>query len=161
MGIFGKNKTSDKPGEEKKKEKEAEKKPGGSSLSDKRGKKQSMKDLYSGTGEKAVKDKSAGKMKTDKNNKAYKTLIKPLITEKAANLAAENKYVFTVDKSANKIEIAKAISALYGVWPESVNTVKNKGKKVRYGRHFGKRKDWKKAVVTLPKGSSINIYEGV
>ena len=63
--------------------------------------------------------------------------------------------------NANKIEIAKAVNDVYGVKPVSVNIIKTKGKKTRSGRVTGKRKDWKKAVVTLKKGESIKIYEGV
>jgi large subunit ribosomal protein L23 len=87
--------------------------------------------------------------------------VKPLITEKAANVGAHNKYVFSVQKSTNKIEIGKAIHEIYGIKPEAVNIVNVTGKKVRYGRINGVRSDWKKAVVTLPAGKTINIYEGV
>ncbi|MEA3449868.1 MAG: 50S ribosomal protein L23 [Patescibacteria group bacterium] len=88
-------------------------------------------------------------------------LVRPLITEKAANLGSEDKYVFAVNKNANKIEIAKAINEVYGIKPIAVNIVRVGGKKVRHGRVQGRRKDWKKAIVTLPKGKTINIYEGV
>ncbi|MCU0679217.1 MAG: 50S ribosomal protein L23 [Planctomycetes bacterium] len=94
-------------------------------------------------------------------SQAYRILIKPLVTEKAANLGAENKYVFAVAPSANKIEITKAVTQVYGIKPISVNIVRVKGKKVRYGRIRGERKDWKKAIIMLPAGKSINIYEGV
>ena len=73
----------------------------------------------------------------------------------------ENKYFFEVKKDANKIEIAKAINDVYGVKPVSVNIMRVGGKKVRRGRTFGKRKDWKKDIVTLKKGESIKVYEGV
>ncbi|MCG2691137.1 50S ribosomal protein L23 [Candidatus Parcubacteria bacterium] len=74
---------------------------------------------------------------------------------------AENKYIFEVAKKANKIEIAKAVIEVYGIKPVSVNIIKMQGKKTRYGKIAGKRKDWKKAVVTLPEGESIKVYEGV
>lgn len=92
---------------------------------------------------------------------AYRIIVKPLITEKASILAAENKYVFAIAKDANKIETAKAIEAIYGVKPIKVNIIKRGGKFVRYGHVTGKRKDWKKAIITLPKGASIKVYEGV
>src|SRR3989339_245051 len=103
--------------------------------------------------------------KLDKKSKnygnAYKVLIKPLITEKAASFGVNNKYIFEVSKDANKIEIVKAINEVYGVSPIKVNIVNKLGKKVRSGRIMGQRKNWKKAVITLPKGKTINIYEGV
>jgi large subunit ribosomal protein L23 len=122
----------------------------------------SMKDLYGEGASKTVKttdDKS--KKQTRAYGNAHKILVKPLITEKAANLGVENKYVFAVYVNTNKIEIAKAIEEVYGIKPVSVNIVNVQGKTVRYGRKTGRRKDWKKAIVMLPKGKTINIYEGV
>ncbi|MFA5023611.1 MAG: 50S ribosomal protein L23 [Patescibacteria group bacterium] len=92
---------------------------------------------------------------------SYRLLVKPLITEKATNLSAENKYVFVVSIKANKIEIAKAIEATYGVKPLAINIINRAGKKVARGKVRGQRKDWKKAIVTLKKGETIKIYEGV
>lgn len=124
----------------------------------------SMKDLYSD------KDSSSKELKTEKVTakksapkaiSAYKVLIKPLVTEKAANLSATNQYVFMVAKEANKIEVAKAVYEVYKIKPLGVNIVNNKGKRVRRGRQVGKRKDWKKAIVSLPAGKTLNIYEGV
>lgn len=139
-------------------------------------KKQSMKELYGEGKTKAIKTVSGKKdattsqsdsgqaaqgKKAKQYGNAYRVLVKPLVTEKAANLGALNKYVFAVAPRANKIEIAKAINEVYGIKPESINIIKVKGKNVRQGRRTGKRKDWKKAVITLPQGKSINIYEGV
>ncbi len=111
----------------------------------------------------AMEDKSEVKKgkESKKRGRAYRVLIRPLITEKAANLGSENKYVFEVAEDANKIEIAKAVDEVYGVKPISINIIRVKGKSVRHGRKTGKRKDWKKAIVMLPEGKSINIYEGV
>lgn len=135
------------------------------------GKKSSMKDLYEDKDkQKSEKSKESSvkavaTAKTDKTDaklgNAYQILVRPLITEKAANLGSEDKYVFAVNKNANKIEIAKAINEVYGIKPIAVNIVRVGGKKVRHGRVQGRRKDWKKAIVTLPKGKTINIYEGV
>ncbi len=113
------------------------------------------KDLYATENEKT----GTGAKKTSSN--AHKVLVKPLITEKAADLGHLNKYVFMVDVDANKVEVAKAILAIYGVKPTSVNIINNKGKQITRGRIAGRRKDWRKAIVTLPKGKSISIYEGV
>ena len=94
-------------------------------------------------------------------NNAYKILIKPLVTEKAATLSAHNKYVFMVDRDANKISVAQAVLAIYKVKPLSVNIINVGGKKVTRGKVTGQRKDWRKAIVTLPKGKTISVYEGV
>lgn len=99
--------------------------------------------------------------KIRKYGDAYRVLVKPLITEKATILGAENKYIFAVSKNSNKIEIARAINEVYGVKPVSVNIIKVKGKNVRYGRTQGKQKDWKKAIIKLPEGKTIKVYEGV
>ncbi|MFA5163371.1 MAG: 50S ribosomal protein L23 [Patescibacteria group bacterium] len=88
-------------------------------------------------------------------------LIKPLVTEKATNLSAQNQYVFMVAPRANKIEVAKAVASVYHVKPLGVNLVNVKGKQVTRGRVRGNRKDWKKAIVTLAAGQTIKMYEGV
>lgn len=88
-------------------------------------------------------------------------VIRPLVTEKSAILASQNTYVFVVEKSANRMEVASAINSLYGIKPESVNIQNVRGKYVMRGKIFGRRSGWKKAIVKLPKGKSINLYEGV
>lgn len=126
--------------------------------------KKSMKDLYDKgaavRGDKKEGGAAAAK-RSGKHGNAYRVITRPLITEKAATLGADSKYAFVVGDQANKIEIAKAIDELYGIKPLSVNIIKVAGKKVRQGRTRGQRKNWKKAIVTLPKGKTINIYEGV
>ncbi len=88
-------------------------------------------------------------------------ILRPMVTEKAAHMSAIGQYVFAVDPRANKIEIRNAIRSMYGITPSSVNVQKVGGKQVRYGKMYGVRKDWKKAIVTLPKGKKIEVYEGV
>lgn len=131
-------------------------------------KKVSMKDLYGSQSAPAksvapAKEGAATAVTAESKlaSRAYRVLIKPLVTEKAANLGAQNKYVFAVAETANKIEVAEAVAMVYGIKPLSVNIVRVKGKQVRYGRIRGERKDWKKAIVMLPAGKTINIYEGV
>ena len=121
----------------------------------------SMQDLYSGKAEtgKAAAVKSpatAGKLAL-----AQQVLAKPIITEKATNLVTANKYAFVVSGSSNKISIAKAVQAIYGVKPTAVNIINRQGKKVARGKVRGERSDSKKAIVTLKKGDTIKIYEGV
>ena len=86
-------------------------------------------------------------------------IIRPLITEKSTTLMAEGKYVFAVAKAANKIEIAKAISQIFNVKVVSVNTVNVEGKVKRMGRSIGKRSDYKKAIVKLAAGETIEFFE--
>ncbi|MBI2473859.1 50S ribosomal protein L23 [Candidatus Uhrbacteria bacterium] len=88
-------------------------------------------------------------------------IIKPLLSEKAAVLASTNQYVFLVQKGSNRIQVSSAIKQTYGMKPVSVNILNVTGKKLRFGGRKGKRSDWKKAIVTLPAGQTINVYEGV
>ena len=88
-------------------------------------------------------------------------IIKPLLSEKTAVLASTNQYVFLVRKEANRIQVSSAIKQTYGMQPVSVNILNVNGKKLRFGGRKGKRSDWKKAIVTIPAGKTINVYEGV
>jgi len=122
----------------------------------------SMKDLYGGEGEKAAAAPSRSvKLATRQYADSYRVLVKPLVTEKAAKIGTQNKYAFVVAIAANKIMIARSIEQVYGVKPVKVNIIRLKGKIVSSRRLRGKRKDWKKAIITLPAGKNINIYEGV
>lgn len=92
----------------------------------------------------------------------YIIIESPLVTEKSVAGTEHGKYTFRVCKTANKIEIADAIEKIFNVKVDSVNTLTVKGKKKRIGRHpEGKSADWKKAVVTLKPGQSIEIFEGM
>ena len=93
--------------------------------------------------------------------KTLGVLVKPLITEKSSFLSPFGQYVFEVSLKTNKVEIAKAIERAYGVKPISVNIVRVRGKKVRYGKTLGVTKKWKKAIITLKPGDKIEVYEGV
>lgn len=150
MGIFGGKTTEDNKKQAKPK---AEAKTGAS-----------MKDLYDNQEGQAVVATAKGETKVKKAAKhgnAYKILVKPLVTEKATVSGIDNKYVFAVHVDANKVEISKAIEEVYHIKPTAVNVVSMKGKNKRMGRVAGKRKDWKKAIITLPKGKTIQVYEGV
>ena len=85
-------------------------------------------------------------------------LIRPRITERTTDLMAEGKYVFIVDKRANKIQIADAVAEIFKVKVEKVNTVNVKGKTKRMGRTEGKRADYKKAIVKLAPGETIEFF---
>ncbi|WP_460272586.1 50S ribosomal protein L23 [Celeribacter sp. ULVN23_4] len=96
-------------------------------------------------------------------NKAelYDVIRKPIITEKAT-LASENgAVVFEVAIDSNKPQIKKAIEELFGVKVKAVNTVVTKGKTKRFRGQPGKRKDVKKAYVTLEEGNSIDVSTGL
>jgi large subunit ribosomal protein L23 len=81
------------------------------------------------------------------------------LTEKAARLKETNKVVFEVALSANKIEIRRAVEALFSVKVADVNTLVYRGKPKRLGRAESKRPNWKKAVVTLAEGSDIQFFD--
>jgi large subunit ribosomal protein L23 len=93
-------------------------------------------------------------------------LLKPIVTEKMTKDGDKfNRYGFVVDKSANKIQIRKAVEELYGVTVESVNTIRS-GRKVKTrntksGLLVGKTAAVKKAVVTLAEGNKIDFYSNI
>lgn len=103
----------------------------------------------------------AKKAKRGISKKALTVLMRPLVTEKTAQLSEQNVMVFEVSTDANSVEIKNAFNELYGVVPARVNTMNMRGKRVSFGRTLGKRKDWKKAFITLPKGKNVDIFEGI
>ena len=87
---------------------------------------------------------------------------KPVITEKATHMKEKmNKYVFEVERNSNKIEIKKAIEELFKVTVQDVRTYITHGKIRTRGRFKGKRPDWKRAIVLLKEGDSIEFFEGI
>ena len=81
------------------------------------------------------------------------------LTEKAARLKMDNnQVVFEVDRGANKIEIRSAVEEMFGVKVTDVNTLIQRGKVKRMGKSYGKRKNWKKAIVTLREGDDISFF---
>ena len=85
-----------------------------------------------------------------------------LVTEKGTKLReGQNGYLFEVARDANKIQIKHAIESIFNVKVETVRTLRVHGKPKRMGRYEGHRPDWKKAVVTLQKGGSIELFEQV
>jgi large subunit ribosomal protein L23 len=92
----------------------------------------------------------------------YRIIKRSLITEKSTIAKDEkNKYVFEVDRRANKIEIGNAVEKIFKVKVVDVHVMNVPGKKKRVGKILGEKRDWKKAVVTLAPGSRIEIFEGV
>ncbi|HNT43068.1 MAG TPA: 50S ribosomal protein L23 [Syntrophorhabdaceae bacterium] len=91
----------------------------------------------------------------------YDIILRPIITEKSTLVKdTGNQYVFEVARSANKIEIRKAVEKLFKVKVVDVHVSNMEGKKKRLGRFQGKRSDWKKAIVKLSPKDKITIFEG-
>ncbi len=88
-------------------------------------------------------------------------ILGPVISEKSARLHAQHQYVLSVAPRANKIEVKKALKAMYNVDAVSVNMVKTKGKTVKRNGRPGQTSDAKKAIVTLKTGQVITVFEGV
>ena len=92
----------------------------------------------------------------------YYVIRKPLVTEKSTIARdEENKYLFEVDRRATKIDIRNAVEKIFKVNVVNVRTMNMTGKKKRMGRIAGRRRNWKKAVITLTPGSVIEVHEGV
>ena len=93
-------------------------------------------------------------------NNLYSVIKKPCLTEKGMALQElENQVVFKVDPRANKLEIKMAVEKVFNVKVDTVRTCNVHGKKKRMGKHMGQRSDWKKAIVSLSEGSSIDFLE--
>ena len=90
-------------------------------------------------------------------NKKYDIIYAPIITEKSAVMANENKYAFNVSPKANKIEIKQAIEDIFNVKVLSVTTANSHPKKRRVGKYTGMTTKYKRAVVKLAEGNSINF----
>ena len=85
-------------------------------------------------------------------------ILKPVITEKAMDMISGKRYVFKVVKDANKVEIAKAVEAMFDVKVADVNTIIMKKKPKRLGVHAGYTGEWKKAIVTLTEDSKTIAF---
>lgn len=92
---------------------------------------------------------------------AHDIIIKPVITEKSMAMMGENKFTFVVHRSANKIQIRKAVEEIFKINVVSVNTMNMMGKTRRVGVHVGKRSNWKKAIVKIAEGQRIDFFEGM
>jgi large subunit ribosomal protein L23 len=88
-------------------------------------------------------------------------IIRPVVTEKTSDMMKDNKYTFQVAMGANKTEIRQAIEAIFNVKVVNVNTVRVEGKAKRMGKYEGKRSDYKKAIVKLAEGNTIQLFEGM
>ncbi|WP_337876973.1 50S ribosomal protein L23 [Elioraea sp.] len=91
----------------------------------------------------------------------YQVVLSPVITEKATALTAANQVVFRVPLDATKPEIRAAVEGLFNVKVQAVNTLVMKGKAKRFRGRPGRRSDWKKAMVRLAPGFSIDLTTGL
>ncbi len=85
-------------------------------------------------------------------------LVRPIITEKATLTGT---YIFEIARDSNKSEVKKAVKKKYGATPVKVRVMNVTGKSVRWKGEIGTQKSWKKAIVRLKKGETINVYEGL
>jgi large subunit ribosomal protein L23 len=93
---------------------------------------------------------------------AHEIIIRPLVTEKTSiQKELHNQVSFEVDRRANRIEIRRAIETIFNVRVSGVKTMQITGKTKQRGRVVGKRRNWKKAIVTLMPGERIDFFEGV
>ena len=92
----------------------------------------------------------------------HDVIKRPLITEKTSiQKEIYNQVTFEVDRRANRIEIKRAVENIFNVNVAGVRTIQVKGKVKRRGRILGRRRNWKKAIVTLMPGERIDFFEGV
>ncbi len=92
--------------------------------------------------------------------RAYTILKRPIVNEKTTLLTEQGKLVFLVQADASKGEIKKAAESLFEVKVKAVNTINQQGKIKRFRGTLGKRKDYKKAIITLEKGESVELLKG-
>ena len=91
----------------------------------------------------------------------HRTIVRPIITEKSsAAYQDRGEYTFEVHRDATKPQIRQAIEQLFGVKVTGVWTSNQRGKEKRVGKTVGRRPNWKKAIVTLRAGDSIDVFEG-
>lgn len=84
---------------------------------------------------------------------------RPIITEKTSDLMSEQKYTFEVDKRCNKTEVKYAVEEIFEVKVEKVNIINVRPKRRRVGKYEGKKPAYKKAIVKLVEGNSIELFE--
>jgi len=91
----------------------------------------------------------------------YEVIRRPIITEKSTMLGEGGQYVFEVARTANKVDVKRAVEAIFKVNVRAVNISHVRGKVRRMGRSQGMTSAWKKAIVTLQEGQRIELFQGV
>ncbi len=87
-------------------------------------------------------------------------IIAPIVTEKSNVMRENSKYIFRVAQAANKYDVVRAITELFQVHPIKCNIINHRGKPKRVRYQLGYTSHWKKAIITLPEGEKIQIFEG-
>jgi large subunit ribosomal protein L23 len=100
-------------------------------------------------------------MSKDVKERWYDIILSPLVTEKSTQGSEHNQVTFKVSLDATKPEIKKAVESLFDVKVVGVNTIRMKGKVKRFKGQIGRRANWKKAVVSLAEGETIDVMTGV
>ena len=91
---------------------------------------------------------------------AHDIIIRPIVSEKSYALMEQNRYTFEVDKTAKKEQIAQAVAEVFGVTVLKVNTMNVSGKPRRLRYNKGLSRSWKKAIITLKDGDTIDLFAG-
>ncbi len=89
---------------------------------------------------------------------ASETIIAPLVTEKTASLGSKNVLVFRISSNATRVAVKQAIAEMYGITPVKVNVITVRPRAMTFGRTQGTTKGYKKAMVTLPPGKTIDVF---
>ena len=100
-------------------------------------------------------------MSKDAKERYYDIILSPLVTEKSTRGSEHNQETFKVSTDATKPEIKKAVESLFEVKVKRVNTISMDGKVKRFKGHLGRRVNWKKAIISLADGETIDIMTGV
>ncbi len=108
-----------------------------------------------------MKSKYAGRVAPPSKERMYEVILRPVITEKATLISEYNQVSFRVPLDASKPEIKAAIEELFKVKVTAVNTIRQQGKLKRFRGRLGQRSEYKKAVVTLAEGHSIDVTTGI
>jgi large subunit ribosomal protein L23 len=108
--------------------------------------------------EKAAVAAPAKKAAPAETGDAHRLLMRPLVTEKSSAMSKNGTYVFAVAPDATKLEVKTAIKSVYGVDVADVRVMVVRGKRVRTRTGFSHRKNWRKAIVTLKKGTTLDVF---
>lgn len=100
-------------------------------------------------------------MSKDAKERYYDIILAPLVTEKSTRGSEHNQVTFRVSIDASKPEIKKAVESLFEVKVKGVNTIRMNGKVKRFKGHLGQRVNWKKAIISLAEGETIDMMTGV
>ena len=100
-------------------------------------------------------------MSKDVKERWYDIILGPLVTEKSTQGSETNQVTFQVSLDASKPEIKEAVEGLFEVKVKKVNTIRMNGKVKRFKGHLGKRPNWKKAIVSLVEGETIDMMTGI